>query len=140
MTSKFETMQDYLQPCITQIFGRYLYMNNLPTDSVCFTIDSQDMANQLFIGGKKDISMRFVLVASLPLSEYKDDINADAMQLFEDFKSWIEAQEESELYPSFDGCNVYEILPEQNFANFNGVSDDGKYAEYRFAVTVNYIE
>lgn len=138
--SKFEAMQDYLSEVVVEIFGRYLYINSLNTDSVMFTSESQDRANQVFLDGQKDISFTFALVASLPLSEYKDDTNADAMEMFEQFKAWIEEQELIGNYPQFEGCNVYEIVPAQNFADFVGVNDDTKYAEYRFAVTVNFIE
>lgn len=138
--SKFLAMQDYLGQKVFDIFGRYLYINSLNVDSVMFTSESQDRANQVFLNGEKDISFTFALVASLPLSEYKDNTNADAMTMFEEFKAWIEAQELEGNYPDFEGCNVYEIVPAQNFADFVGVNDDTKYAEYRFAVTVNYIE
>lgn len=138
--SKFLEMQEYLGDKVFEIFGRYLYINSLNVDSVMFTSESQDRANQVFLNGKKDVSFTFALVASLPLSEYKDNTNADAMEMFEEFKAWIEAQEMAGNYPAFEGCNVYEIVPAQNFADFVGVNDDTKYAEYRFAVTVNYIE
>lgn len=138
--SKFLEMQEYLSDKVFEIFGRYLYINSLNVDSVMFTSESQDRANQVFLNGKRDVSFTFALVASLPLSEYKDSTNADAMAMFEEFKDWIEAQEMAGNYPIFEGCNVYEIVPAQNFADFVGVNDDTKYAEYRFAVTVNYIE
>lgn len=138
--SKFEAMQEYLSGTVADIFGRYLYLNSLNPDSVMFTSESQDMANQVFLDGKKDVSFTFAIVASLPLSEYKDDTNVDSMAMFEDFKDWIELQEQAQNYPEFENCNVYEIVPAQNFADFVGVNEDTKFAEYRFAVTVNFIE
>lgn len=138
--SKFEVMQDYLAETVIEIFGRYLYINSLNPDSVMITPQSQDMANRVFLDGSKDVSFTFALVASLPLSEYKDDTNADAMAMFEEFKAWVELQEQRQSYPDFENCNVYEITPTQNFADFIGVNQDTKYAEYSFAVTVNFIE
>lgn len=133
-------MLDYLSPIITELVGKHLYLNVLPPDSVALLTDSETDETE-FIGGSKLASVLFTLAVVADYSEEMDGENAEALTMLDEFREWIEEQEEDGNYPEFgDNINVCEIKNTQRTPSFASVSEDGKSAKYLFGVRVRYME
>ncbi len=140
MKNKHEIMQDYLQPIVSEILGKYLYFNILNPDSVTFTANAAEEPYKLYIDGTKDTSYGFSVIACFPYSEYRDNANVDAWGMLDEFITALDEKNNAGDFPVFEGCSVYEISANQNIASFSGTDEETKEAKYMFAATVKYLE
>lgn len=90
--------------------------------------------------GIKYRSYSFVFVGYEMTDTGTSDVNADNMQLFDDFNDWLEEQREKENFPDFgENCSEYEIEPLQNMANLATITEEGL-AKYMLGVRIDYKE
>lgn len=93
------------------------------------------------ICGNKYKEYTFAFVGVESLSTGTDDLNELNMQIFDDFNTWIEAQEIAKNYPNFgDNVTDYRLVPLQNMANQAFYDESTKCAKYMLMVRLEYVE
>lgn len=139
MVNKHKALQNWVKEFLSD---EYLYFQNAdayPRIRILFP-NYGDYLIKTDICGFKYKSYTFVFIGYEQIDTGTSDINANNMQIFDDFNYWLEEQQELNNFPDFgENCSEYEIVPLQNMANLASISEDGL-AKYMLGVQINYKE
>lgn len=140
MDSKHRAMLDYLaQYPKMDAFLRF----NSVTDklgNISVQTVSGSQWERRYVGGHGIKRYDFAVVSMAPQDPGTSAVNAEQMQLAQDFMDWIDQQKRERNFPEFEGCKVLSIENLQNMPNLAGVNAAGNVAKYMFQCRVRYYE
>lgn len=140
MDSKHKAMLDYL----AQYPGMDAFLRfNSVTDklgNVSVQTVSGSQWERRYVGGHGVKRYDFAVVSLAPQDPGTSLVNAEQMQLAQNFMDWIDQQRRARNFPVFAGCKVLSIENLQNMPNLAGVSAGGNAAKYMFQCRVRYYE
>lgn len=141
--SKHDSMKDYLEPHVVEIFGNSLGVNfSVDTpDTVGFITTYVDKWVKRYMRNTGIKEYGFAILLSLAYSQGTDDLNLIALNLAQAFGDWIDAQNKSKNLPDFGNkCRTMKIESLQNMPNLAEINEAGTVAKYMLQCEVTYYE
>lgn len=139
MANKHLAMQTWVQSFLTDNALYFESADAYPNTRVLVP-NYGDYTRKTDICGFKYKSYSFVFIGYEQIDTGTSDINANNMQIFDDFNDWLETQKETQNFPNFgSNCSEYEIVPLQNMANISDITEDGL-AKYMLGARIDYKE
>ena len=139
MINKHKALQEWVQSFLED---NYLYFQNADAypDTKLIVPNYGDYVIKTDICGFKYKTYTFVFIGYAQTDFGTSDVNTLNMEVFDNFNSWLESQQDVQNFPDFgESCSEYEITPLQNMANLAQITEDGL-AKYMLAAQINYKE